>query len=121
MLSGLGTLTVNKSSWAPGQAGLLLVNLTFVCGGPAGQVCDTSTLLLDAVGSSGISYQRAFVPEIPPPAFGNYLTGHLYGGATETGNAGFLIDHAESSLKMRVQIFLAYDEFYFWIGAGPGG
>ncbi len=118
-LPGMGTLTVNASSWQPGQAGLVIVDLSFVCERPAGQRCNTSTIMLDAFGASGSGYERVFDASIPEPSFGSYFARHLYGGETERGNAGFRIDKSESSLMMRVRIFLQDGESFFWIGPIP--
>ena len=116
-LADLGTLTVTKSSWVPGQSGLTIVELSFLCGRPAGERCNTSRLMFDVLGGSGLGYERDFDPEIPTPSFGYYLDPYLYGGETATGNAGFLIKNSESSLKLRVHIFLEQGEFFFWIGS----
>lgn len=118
-LPDMGTLTVITSSWAPGQTGLAIVDLSFVCERPTGRRCDTSTLMLDVLGGSGSGYERVFDPAIPEPSFGSYLRPHLYGGETERGNAGFLINNGESSLMMRVRIFLQDGESFFWIGTSP--
>ncbi len=111
-----GILTVTNSSWSPGQTGLAIVNLNFVCTRPAGARCATNKLILDALGGSGIGYERVFDPGVPQPSFGYYLGAGLYGGETENGTAGFLIKNAESTLVMRVQIFLEGGEFFFRIG-----
>jgi hypothetical protein len=118
MFPDLGTLTVTKSSWAPGQTGLTVVELSFLCGRATGERCNTSKLMFDVLGSSGLGYERYFDPEVPEPSFGYYLDPYLYGGETATGNAGFIIKNSESSLVMRVHVFLEEGEFFFRIGGG---
>ena len=39
----------------------------------------------------------------------------LYGGGVENGNIGFLITKNETTLKMRVNLFLKEGEVYFKI------
>ncbi len=117
----MGTLTVVRSSWATGQTGLAIVELSFVCGRPIGELCKTSSLILDALGGSGTGYDRAFDSAIPEPGFGYGPKDPLYGGGTETGNAGFLVENKESSLMMIVQVFLQEGKFFFWIGPVPPG
>lgn len=75
--------------------------------------------MLNALGGSGSAYERAFDAAIPEPGFGYDLSARLYGGGTETGNAGFLVQNRESSLVMLVQVFLNEGEFFFWIGPTP--
>ncbi len=117
-IPGWGSLTVVKSSWLPGQTGLTIVELSFTCGRPAGDRCNTSKLMLDTLGGSGAGYARVFDAAIPEPTFGTFTRPALYGGETETGNAGFVITNSESSLKLRVQIFLESGEYFFWLGGG---
>ncbi len=116
----LGELTLLRSSWVSGQTGLMTVELSFVCGRPVSQQCKTSKLMLNAVGDSGKGYARAFDPEIPEPTFGYELGAAPYGGGTERGNAGFLIDNSESSLVLLVRVFLEEGQYFFWIGPGSG-
>ena len=111
-LPGLGTFTVHSMSWQPGQIGLAVVVISLTCDQPAASgSCDSSSLLLAAVGNSGNSYGRDFDPAIPGPVFAG-LT-HLYGGDTDRGNAGFSITSVESTLRLSVQVFLQNGEFYF--------
>ncbi len=117
----LGALTVMQSSWSPGQTGLAIIDLSFLCQRPTGERCDAGKLMLDVLGGSGNGYERQFDPAIPEPSFGSYIHPHLYGGQTERGNAGFLITDSESTLKLRVHIFLEEGEYFFWIGANTSG
>jgi hypothetical protein len=96
-----------------------MVQLSFVCARPIGKECKTSALLLNAVGGSGSGYKRVFDPAIPEPGFGYDLNARLYGGGTETGNAGFLVQNGERSLMMLVQVFLKEGRVFFWIGPIP--
>lgn len=115
-LPDLGALTVTRSSWLPGQTGLAILELSFVCERPPGSECHTDRLILDAIGSSGTGYQRAFDTAIPQPRFGYGLGAPLYAGGVETGSTGFTIKGNERSIVMRVQIFLQEGQFFFWIG-----
>ncbi len=119
-LPGLGTLSVVESSWSPGQIGIASMELSFRCERPAGQSCDIGDLLVHAEGSSGRSYIRQFDPAIPKPAFALYGTPRLESGATQQGYIGFLIDQAENTLRMSIQVFLQEGEFYFWLQNAPG-
>jgi hypothetical protein len=116
-----GTLTVVRSSSAPAQTGLVIVELSFVCERAASQLCDTGTLLLTVIGGSGSRYKRDFNAPIPGPGFGFGPDALVYGGGTETGNAGFRVQNGESSLMMQVQVFQRAGQFYLWIGAPGSG
>ncbi len=118
-LPNLGTLTVTRSSWQPGQTGLAIVELSFLCSRPLGEECHTDRLILDAVGGSGSGYERSFDAAIPQPRFGYGLGAPLYAGGVETGSTGFTIKASESGVMMRVQIFLESGQFFFWIGPAP--
>ena len=69
--------------------------------------------MLDVVGSSGNVYQRVFESGVPEPTFGSFMNPDVYGGGTTSGYAGFLVTTPESSLAMRVQIFLMQGEVFF--------
>lgn len=114
---GLGTMTVVKSSWLSGQTGFAIVALTFVCERPADQECDTGVggFMFSALGNSGNGYSKDNDTSIPSPDFGSFMNPPLYGGGVENGNIGFLITQNETSLKMRVNLFLKDDEVYFKI------
>lgn len=114
---GLGTMTVIKSSWLAGQTGYAIVSLSFVCERPADQQCDTGVgeFMFSALGNSGNGYNREYDSTIPRPDFGSFTNPPLYGGGVENGNIGFLITQNESSLKMRVNLFLKEGEVYFTI------
>ena len=70
--------------------------------------------MLDALGASGNGYEEKFDTTIPSPTFG-YDTPPVYGGGTVKGYAGFLIDKNETSLMMRVKLFLENGEIFFKI------
>lgn len=111
---GLGTFTVIKSSWLPGQTGLAIVELSFSCERPTGQECSTIDFSLDVVGGSGNGYSfEYFDPDIPEPRFGGFMNPPVYGGGIEKGYVGFLIKNNESTLVMRNHFF--YDKVYFKI------
>jgi len=112
---GLGTLTVIKSSWFPGQTGFAIVQIFFSCERPAGQECDTGNFMFDALGGSGNGYSREFDSAIPEPDFGTFINPPVYGGGVEKGYAGFLIKNNESTLMMRVQLLYEDGEFFFTI------
>lgn len=114
---GLGTLTVTKSSWIAGQTGYAIVSLSFVCERPADQECDTGVggFMFSALGDSGNGYSQDYDSSIPSPDFGSFMNPPLYGGGVENGNVGFLITQNETSLKMRVNLFLKEGEVYFKI------
>lgn len=112
---GYGTLTVNNSSWMPGETGLAIVELSFDCERPAGQECQTSNFMLYALGGSGNGYSPAFDMAIPNPHFGSFINPPVYGGGVEEGYYGFLVTEKEDSLKMRVNILFEInkdDVFY---------
>jgi hypothetical protein len=115
-----GTLKVVRASWERGQTGLAIVELSFVCEGTAGQSCDTSTLILTAIGSSGTRYRRTFDGQVPEPPFGQGPNALVSGGGTATGNAGFIVQNSENSLMIQVQVLQRVGQFYMWIGT-PGG
>ena len=110
---GLGTLRVVSSSWRSGQTGFAIVNLEFRCERPSGQECDTGDLMFAVVGGSGNGYEQKFDSAIPEPTFGSFANPPVYGGGRERGNAGFLITGSESSLKMRVGLFLEDTDYFF--------
>ncbi len=95
---GLGTLTVMKSSWSPGQTGFAIVELSFRCELPPSQQCETLHFMLDALGGSGNGYDQKFDSAIPSPTFG-YDNPPVYGGGTEHGYAGFFVDKSETVLE----------------------
>ena len=97
----------------------MTVDLSLRCERPVGQLCDTTTFIIYALGSSGNNYAWEPDPTIPELPFGLYLLPHLYGGRTEPGKLGFLITQIESNLRMSVQIFQGDGEFFFWIGGSP--
>ncbi len=114
---GFGTLTVTKSSWLAGQTGFAIVSLSFVCERPADQECDTGVggFMFSALGDSGSGYSQDYDSSIPSPDFGSFMNPPLYGGGVENGNVGFLITQNETTLKMRVNLFLKEGEVYFKI------
>jgi len=114
---GLGTMTVINSSWLSGQTGFAIVALSFVCERPADQECDTGVggFMFSALGNSGNGYSKDNDTSIPSPDFGSFMNPPLYGGGVENGNIGFLITQNETSLKMRVNLFLKEGEVYFKI------
>lgn len=116
---GLGSLTVLQSSWTPGKAGLVIVELSFTCDPSAAQACDLGDFIIHAEGSSGHSYVRDFDPAIPEPAFGLDQPARLNAGATATGYFGFVVTEDENSLRMRVQVFLQEGEIFFWLQPAP--
>ncbi len=103
---GYGSLTVVSSAWIAGQTGLANVQLSFTCERPADQKCNVLDLMLDAVGGSGLTYQQAFESGVPSPEFWDFMSADVFGGGTKTGYAGFLILEQESTLAMRVSIYL---------------
>lgn len=118
-IPGLGSLTVTSTQWVPGQTGFAISQLTFTCERPPSQICDTAHFMLNAVGSSGNGYAREFDTAIPGPSFGDIFDGDLYGGATESGNVGFLVTNTEQSLLMSVEIFLKIEDPTIFFRVSP--
>lgn len=109
---GLGSFTV-KSEWSQGQTGLAIVFIEFTCERPSSQKCNILEFMLAAVGSSGTVYEQSFDLSIPQPLFWDFMSSDVYGGGTLSGYAGFKLTRPETSLQMRVGIFLEFEEVFF--------
>ena len=95
-------MTVESSSWVPGQTGMISLLMAFNCERPATEICPTETYTFDLVTGSGSVYARENNPAIPQPSFGSIINLPTYGGTMETGYVGFSITNLENSLFLRV-------------------
>jgi hypothetical protein len=111
---GLGTLTVVRSSWQPGQWGYAVAEISFRCELPRDQECNTTSFgfFLIALGGSGNEYPQGFDSSIPQPHFGSFIFPPVDSGDVEKGFAGFLITKDEYTLLMAVRQ-LEYGIFYY--------